>query len=163
MKKHWLALGILLSGAYASSAAAGELLLGAKAGLVDYDLPSSDPGINGSFMLGYEFLNLGVADIAVEGELSTSLVDGEVDTPFGSSDLEFESLGAYLSARTAGPIYAIGRVGIVNGEINQTDDTEPAMGIGIGFSTVGLRWELEYTAYEVENVDIDYISLGLSF
>lgn len=158
-KKRWLTIPVLLGAVYASSASA-ELLIGAKAGLLDYDVSGSDPGVNGSVQLGYEVLDLVAADIAIEGELSTSLVDGE--TP-GGADVSFESKAIYASLRTAGPVYFIGRVGFADAEIEDTSDSDVSTGIGIGFSTLGLRWEVEYTTYKVKDVDVDYITLGLSF
>lgn len=158
-KKRWLTIPVLLGAVYASSASA-ELLIGAKAGLVDYDVSGSDPGVNGSVQLGYEVLDLIAADIAIEGELSTSLVDGSA--PNGD-DVSFESKGIYASLRTAGPVYFIGRVGFADAEINNTSDTDTSVGVGVGFSTLGLRWEVEYTTYTVKDVDVNYVTLGLSF
>jgi hypothetical protein len=160
-KKLWL-IPVLFGAVYAGSASA-ELLIGAKAGVVDYDVSGSDPGVNGSVQLGYEVLDLIAADIAIEGELTTSLTDGEIL----GQDASFESKGVYVSLRTAGPVYFIGRVGYVDAEAEigglSFDDSDTSMGAGIGFSTAGLRWEVEYTTYEIENTDINYITLGLSF
>lgn len=161
MKKSLLISGAVLTTTLISATAqADEILVGAKAAMVDYDVQNSDAGINGTFTLGYEFLNLGAADLAVEGELSLPVLDTEIN----NVDRGFESLGVFAALRTAGPVYFVGRAGLVNGEIDPgTDDTEPALGAGVGFSGGGLRWEVEYTAYEVENVDVDAISVGLSF
>lgn len=144
---------------FAPSASA-EFLLGVKAGLVDYDLSNPDPGVNGSVLLGYEVLNLGLADIAIEGEISRSIVDGEVS----NNDISFQSSGVFASLRTAGPVYFIGRIGYVDAELDlqNSDDKGTAMGIGIGFST-GIRWEIELTTYEVENTDVEYLTFGISF
>lgn len=161
-KKLWLTVPVLLGAVYSGSASA-ELLIGAKAGVVDYDIAGSDPGVNGSVQLGYEIFDLIAADIAIEAELSTSLADGEVL----NADASLETLGVYASLRTAGPVYFIGRIGQVDAEVDAGgvtfDDSNISMGAGIGFSTAGLRWEVEYTTYEVENTDINYITLGLSF
>lgn len=157
-QKLWLTIPVLCSAVYAGSASA-ELLIGAKVGLVDYDTSSSDPAVNGSFQLGYEILDLVAADIAIEGEISTSLVDGEI----GTADAGFESTGVYASLRTAGPVYFIGRIGFVDAEIEGFDDSDTSMGVGVGFSTMGLRWEVEYTTYEIETLDVNYITLGLAF
>lgn len=159
MKKLSLAIALVFASFYTSQTLAGEWLLGAKAGIVDYDVSNSDAGLGGSFMLGKEIWDIGVADIAIEGEMVQSLTDPEI----GNSDVGFESIGAYASLRTMGPVYAIARAGIVNAEIGAEDDQDISIGFGVGFSTLGLRWEVEYTTYEVENVDVDYITLGLSF
>lgn len=165
-RKLWLMIPVLFGAVYASSASA-ELLIGAKAGLVDYDVSGSDPGVNGSVKLGYEVFDLIAADIAVEAELSTSLTDGEIPVMGTSFDASLDTMGVYASLITAGPVYFIGRVGYVDAEIDiggvSFDDSGTSMGVGLGFSTAGLRWEVEYTTYEVENVDVNYITLGLSF
>ncbi|HEX7026262.1 MAG TPA: hypothetical protein VF268_03405, partial [Gammaproteobacteria bacterium] len=61
-KKLWLTIPVLLGAVYAGSASA-ELLVGAKAGVVDYDISGSDPGVNGSVKLGFEVFDLIAADI----------------------------------------------------------------------------------------------------
>lgn len=153
---------VLFGAVYAGSASA-ELLIGAKAGLVDYDVSGSDPGVNGSVKLGYEVFDLIAADIAVEAELSTSLTDGEIL----GADASLDTMGVYASLTTAGPVYFIGRVGYVDAEVDiggtSFDDSGTSMGVGIGISTAGLRWEIEYTTFEVEDTDVNYITLGLSF
>ena len=159
MNKLYLAIGILLTSFYTSHALAGEWLIGAKAGIVDYDTANSDAGVAGSFMFGKEMWDIGAADIAIEGEIVQSLVDPEL----GNVDNGFESIGGYISLRTAGPLYVIGRAGLVSAEIGTVDDQDISLGFGVGFSMGGLRWEVEYTTYEVQNTDVDYISLGLSF
>lgn len=156
-------LGIIgLSFCLFTSQASADFLIGVKAGLLDYDLsnPDPDPGVNGSVQLGYEFLNLGLADIAIEGEISRSIVDGEVS----NNDISFKSTGVFTSLRTAGPVYFIGRVGYVDAELGlqNLDDKGVAMGIGLGFSA-GIRWEIELTSYEIQNIDVEYLTFGISF
>jgi hypothetical protein len=159
MKIKLLLSVVMLGSSLHATSASAEILVGVKAGLVDYDVPGSDAGVNGSFQIGAEVADLKFADVALEAEFSTSVVDPEVY----NQDNSFESLGVYGSLRTAGPVYFIGRAGLVNAEIeNYDDDTSLSMGLGIGFSA-GLRWEIEYTTYEVEDVDVNYVTLGLSF
>ncbi len=150
-------------------AMAGELLIGAKTGIHSFDFDSAgseDPTIDAVIKIGYEFMDLLIFDLAAEVEFTTSLTEGEAD----NEDFSNVSFGAFASFRTAGPIYFIGRVGIVDTEIdfedtNNLDDTATALGLGIGFST-GFRWELEFTSYDYGD-DIggssEYLSLGFSF
>ena len=169
MKRNLIFATITLLGGIYASAASAELLIGAKLGAAQIDTTGAgvdyDYGVQGSVQLGYEIINLGLADIAIEGELTTAITDAE-DSGGVFGDLSFESTGLYASIRSAGPVYVIGRVGYVNGEITgpggSVDDSSVSKGIGVGFSG-GLRFEIEYTTYEVENIDVEYISLGLSF
>lgn len=155
--RYLIACSLLAFGLYAPHAGA-EVTVGVKGGLVDYDARQSDPGLNGSVQVGVDILDLQAADIAVEGEVSTSFVEGEIN----NREVDFQTMGVYSSIRTAGPVYFIGRVGVVNAEIENTDDTDIAMGLGVGFST-GIRWEVEYNTYEVEGLDVEYLTLGFSF
>ncbi len=159
MKTRYLVLGLALLGIYAPTTYAGEWLIGVKAGMVNFDLPGSTPALNSSVMIGKEIWDIGVADIGFEGELTQSVTDGEI----GNSDAKFKSMGGYAFLRTAGPVYAIAKIGMTNAEINDVDDSNSSSSLGLGVSTGGLRWEIEYTQYRVENLDIDMISLGLSF
>jgi hypothetical protein len=163
--KLWLAV-MMLASLYTTTAAA-EMVIGVKGGKVDYDISGSDPGLNGSVQLAFDIFDIGIADIAVEGEISKTLVDGEIP---GDEDLSFESAGLYLSLRTLGPIYVIARVGQAKTEVESStgesvEDTNTSTGVGVGFS-MGARLELEYTKYKVEDdidLDIEYLTLGFGF
>ena len=159
MKKNIVIAALLSLCMYGTSASAGEVLFGAKAGLVDFDTPDSDPAINGGIMIGKDFWRLGIFKAGIEGEFTTSVVDGEI----GNTDADFQSLGGYGYIRSRGPVYFIGRLGIVSAEVNDIDDTDTSIGVGVGFRGLGLDWEVEYTQYEVEWLDVDMISVGILF
>ncbi|GIX22746.1 MAG: hypothetical protein KatS3mg121_1529 [Gammaproteobacteria bacterium] len=141
------------------ASAHAQLYFGAKAALVDYDLPDSDPGVSGVFVLGSPFWRNRDLQLALEGELTLPVVDSEV----GGNDAGFESLGVFGALRTRGPVHFIGRVGLVQGEIGTRDELAAAFGFGIGLRSGGYRWRFEYTAYTVEDVDVDVLSVGLQF
>lgn len=160
----------LAASLYAATASA-EIAIGVKGGAVDYDVAGSDPGLNGSIQLAFDIFDIGVADIALEGEYSTSLTDAEIDFGPATLDTSLESTALYASLRTAGPIYVIARVGYAKTEVEvegvSEDDSGVATGIGVGFS-MGLRMEIEYTKYSPEfdtfgDVDIEYLTLGFAF
>jgi hypothetical protein len=167
--KLWLAV-MMLASLYTTTAAA-EMAIGVKGGKIDYDVAGTEPGLNGSLQLAVDIFDIGIADIAVEGEYSTSLTDGEFDIGPATFDTSFQSTGLYAALRTAGPIYVIARVGYVNTEVEvegfSEDDTGMATGLGVGFS-MGLRMEIEYTKYEPEfdtlgGIDVEYLTLGFAF
>jgi hypothetical protein len=156
----------MLASLYTTTAAA-EMVIGVKGGTVDYDISGSDPGLNGSVQLAFDIFDIGIADIAVEGELSTSLADGELPSGLADPEVSFQSTGLYASLRTVGPVYVIARVGAVKAEIEfsnggTADDSGTATGLGVGFSA-GLRMELELTNYEIEDLEINYLTLGFGF
>lgn len=169
--KLWIAATTLTACLYATTASA-EMVIGVKGGTVDFDVAGSDPALNGSIQLAFDILDIGIADIAIEGEYSTTLTEGEIDAPLvGAVDTSFESTALYASLRTLGPVYVIARIGYAKSEIEiedfSADDEGVAKGVGVGFS-MGLRMEIEYTRYEPEfdllgEVQIDYLTLGFGF
>jgi hypothetical protein len=172
MKTRLWTVATMLAASLYTTAASAEFVIGVKGGTVDYDVAGSDPGLNGSIQLAFDIFDLGIADIALEGEYSTSLTDAEIDVGPGTLDTSLETTALYASLRTAGPIYLIARVGYAKTEIEvegfTSDDTGVATGVGVGFS-MGLRMEIEYTRYKPEfdaplgKVDIEYLTLGFAF
>ncbi|MBN1378632.1 MAG: hypothetical protein JXA04_05300 [Gammaproteobacteria bacterium] len=169
MKNKCLLLSLLLLGAYATTASAGEWLVGARVGVAEFDAPDTDPGVAAYLMVGKEMWNIGAADIAIEGEAGVTVIDGEYGP--NNDDLSFSTFGAYAALRTKGPVYVIGRAGVVRSEVDAAgapstvDDTstDPSFGIGVGFGGMGLKWEVLFTSYGTDGSDVDVISLGLLF
>ena len=158
------------------SAQSEELIVGVKAGVYKPDVSTFDPTPVISAQLSYEFLDLVAADIAVELEAGTSVQDGDIDNNVANvkSEYSIQNIGLYISARSAGPIYAIGRIGIARSEAevtntgtfaapsSKTSDTGISYGAGVGFST-GLRTEIELTAFNNDSETNLYASLGFAF
>jgi hypothetical protein len=163
--KLWLAA--MMSASLYTTTAAAEMVIGVKGGKIDYDVSGSDPGLNGSLQLAFDIFDIGIADIALEGEVSRSLTDGELPSGLSDPEVSFQSTGLYASLRTAGPIYLIARIGVAKSEIEfsnggTADDSGTATGLGVGFSA-GLRMELELTSYEIEDLEINYLTAGFAF
>ena len=169
--KLWITATMLAAFLYSTTASA-EFVIGVKGGAVDNDSDGSDAGLNGSIQLAFDIFDIGIADIALEGEYSTSLTDAEIDVGPATLDTSLDTTGLYASLRTAGPVYVIARVGYAKTDIEidgvgSDDDTGVATGLGVGFS-MGLRMEIEYTKYTPEfdslgDVDIEYLTLGFAF
>ena len=153
-------LGLLLAGmSLFSTASNAEIIIGVKAGPIDFDVPLADTGTATSVQIGYEFLDLALVDVSAELELTNSATKVEIN----NQEYGFSSKGIFAAARTIGPIYAIGRAGLISAEVDGSSDNGTAISVGLGFST-GLRWEVEYTTYALDDSeDIKYISLGLHF
>lgn len=176
-------LTALIIGFLAQPLIAGELLIGAKGGLIapDYDVysDSTDPFAAVTLGIGYEFLDLVAVDIGAEVEYTSSITEGEIS----NNEYNYESIGLIFSLRTAGPVYFIGRAGMQKQEVDFTndsiaipesvfssDDRATVVGAGIGFST-GVRWEIQLDAHTYQNKDDTlgnegsayYLNIGLSF
>lgn len=154
-------------------AQANELVFGVKGGIHQIDLSAYDPAAMVSAQISYEFLDLAAVDVALELEAGKTISDAKVDfgpAPGDQTDAEVTTIGAYISVRTAGPVYAIGRIGVANTDVSfedkanftDGDDTGVSAGAGVGFS-LGVRTEIELTRYEVDKEQAYYLSLGVAF
>ena len=144
-----------------SSYAADGFYIGLAGGVMDNDRSGFDQAVNAGVTLGYEFLGVGIGDIAIEGTYTATVDNG--DAP-GAQEWEIETLAAYGVFRTAGPVYLKAKAGAVSNDIEigprSDDDTEFSAGLGVGFSVGIGQFEVEYT--EIED-DVDFISLTLNF
>jgi hypothetical protein len=174
MKK--ILCGLFLTAALVPAAAnASEFVFGAKAGLYKIDKSAYDPALMISGQVAYEFLDLALVDIAVEAEAGITATDGDVSIPGADAEFSAHTIGLYLSARTAGPVYAIARAGVARTSVEveasasnlatvkqDTDETGMVVGAGIGFS-LGIRTEVELTRYSIDDKTAFYLSGGVAF
>jgi hypothetical protein len=150
------------------TASADELVLAGKIGAFNIDFEQadqSDPFFAAAVDLGYEFIDMPGMHIGAELQLVTSLTDGDMNL----RDYSYESVGAFISLRTSGPVHFIGRLGYVDARLtpenaDPIDDNGAAVGLGIGFNT-GIRWELELDGVQYKETEDKglFLSVGLSF
>jgi hypothetical protein len=158
------AAALVLCAAVAAPAQAASLSV--TTGWVDSSESGYDPATIASLRLGTRILDLGVADFDLGVEAAKDIEKG---TTASDEDWGFQSLGAYLSGRTAGPVYLIGRLGVAHQEIDvggRTDDgTQTSVGIGAGTSIGILRLEVTANRYGSAGDldDITWVSAGISF
>ena len=155
--------GLLLSVMYplfVVAAAADGLYIGARAGIIKNDTSGFDNATNAGVALGYEFLNVGVGDVAIEGEYTTTIDEGNAP---GISDWETDTMAVYGVLRTGGPVYVQAKAGVINQKLDvgaiSNDDTGFTVGLGIGFSLAVAQFELQYTRMEE---DIDFVGIGIN-
>lgn len=154
-----LLTGLSLAG---TAQAAGKIYIGAKAGVVKPDISGFDEAINAGVYGGYNLLgkdsqfaaDLRGGTLAVEGEVTTSVIDGESNF-FG--DWDMTSIAAYAAYRH--PItdyfYLKARAGVVRYEIdtsvpsvNTGTETQLAAGVGAGWKVGPGSVEVDLTTYE---------------
>lgn len=162
---------LCLSGVATSQAA--EPYFGVKAGLMMPDPSGMDDALNIGGVIGVPVSELrrqgpGIAGtIAIEGELTVTLVEGDVD---GGGDWDVWTLGGFGVYRSpaSNNLYFKGKAGIVHtdvdasvGRFSATDsDTELALGVGLGIK-LGGRSNLEFELTLLD--DIDFLSVGYHF
>ncbi|BAU49213.1 cell envelope biogenesis protein OmpA [Sulfurifustis variabilis] len=150
---------LLAAGMLLAPAAQADWYFGAKTGPMMIDVGGFDDPTNVGVLVGHEW-GVVAGDIGVEAELTRTLDDGE----FAGQDVKVDTQGLYAAFRTAGPVYLIGKAGVVRNEVevgsSSGSDTGTALGAGVGFSIGIAQFELEYTRIDD---DIDFLSLGLRF
>ncbi len=141
--------------------AADGLYLGVTGGVVTNDRSGFDNAVNGGVLVGYEFLDLKIADLAAEGVYTTTLSEGDVSGVPG--DWDVDTIAAYGVLRTVGPIYLKGRAGVARSKaqtsVRSYDNTDFSAGLGAGFSVGIAQFEFDYTFV---SDDLSFIGLTLN-
>jgi hypothetical protein len=139
---------------------AADVFTYVKLGVMDVDVSSKSDPINLALDLGYELDN-DLADLSVVAEINRSIDDGR--TRHGD-DLEFESNGLYLVAKTTRSLFASVRVGVVENKIiegsSSTRNDGVAIGGGIGVVIGRTRLQIEILSLAG---DANHFTIGLQF
>lgn len=164
MRRHIVlsSLALCAAAAFGNAAAAEfEFYWGAKAGFLDADFPGSEPALNVGGYAGMPLELLGIEGVALEGELTTTAVDGEVAT----LDFSATTLAAYGVWRSPGTWYFKGKAGALYESIDvgsgSASDTGLSLGVGLGYTLSGGQ-QLEFELTQVEE-DILMLSVGYTF
>lgn len=163
--KHLLTLAVTL-GLFMSTSAHALLgfSVGAHLGYMDFDDSDTDASVVGGVNLGYQVLDLTAVAFDLDLEIQKSLTDFGRDA---GPDFSYESKGLYLTAKTIGPVYAIGRLGIIDADIEggaiQTSDDGNVVTIGVGFS-LGTQLELTLANISYDDAaDAQQLNLRIGF
>ena len=166
------AIVMLCASSVASAGAESGFYLGASAGNADSSVDSGNISFDDSdtgykVFLGYNFGVIPFLNLAVEG----SYVDfgkakgNNVDTQVTGVDA-FGLVGFNL-----GPIELFAKYGAINWDAKVTgltgtadeSGTDPAYGIGLQFQLGSLGVRAEYERFDLDQVEIDFASVGVSY
>ena len=155
--------------------------LGASLGAANVDYSENDDGVEIEFDdtdTGYKYFvgyNLGIVpflNLAVEGGyVDLGSVEGEIANITGNK-IEANGWTAYgVGGFDLGPIGLFAKVGYFSWESDLKtrfgDDsesgTDPAFGIGGKIQLGSIAVRAEYEMFDLEDVDIDYASVGVSY
>lgn len=164
---------LCLCGVAASQAADTQPYFGVKAGLMMPDANGFDDAFNIGGVIGVPVTELrrgasGIAGtISVEGELTLTLVEGDVD---GGGDWDVWTLGGFGVYRSpaSNNLYFKGKVGVVHSDVDASaggfsgsdSETDLALGIGLGIKSGG-RSNIEFELTLLD--DIDFLSVAYHF
>lgn len=181
-----LAIGLAaVTNAYAASpkaAMSGLGYFGGKAGFMMPDASGFDDAVNVGVYGGYNLLgkgalnpaDLGGGTLAIEGELTLSLLDGDFTVtipPLGtvSGDWDLTTLGVYAAYRypLSDTFFVKGKAGLVRGKLDVSaagvpgrgTDTDISLGGGLGWKVGQGILEVELTLIETHS-DFKFLSVG---
>lgn len=150
---------LALLGLVAAAPVSADWFFGAKTGPMLIDAAGFSDTTNTGVVIGYD-IGAVVADLALEGEITTTTSEGK----FSSSKVELDTQALYLAIRTGGPIYLKAKGGFVNEELTignaSTSDSGVSYGVGLGFGIGIAQLELELTTIDE---DIVFFSVGAQF
>ncbi len=140
---------------------ASEPYFGVKAGLVIVD----EDGLTDATNLG---LNIGFpisTNMAFEGELTTTILEGDVDLGFTTLNWDVTTLAGYFTYRTSSSPYFKLKAGILYEDVSigsfSESDTGLSFGAGVGWNlSKTSKLELEMTIIEA---DLTFFSIGFLF
>ena len=104
--------GAFLIIAASYSAQAEGLYIGPSAGLMDADFDGFDDATNAGVLIGYDIFTKEIFSVSLEGELTTTVSDGDVNYSAGSGDWDIDTQAAYLAARLGERLYMKVRYGV---------------------------------------------------
>lgn len=155
--KRFFILGLL--GMVIAAPASAGWFFGAKTGPMMIDTNGVSDTNNVGVVVGYD-LGVAVGDLAVEGEVTTTVSSGD----FLGYDVDVDTQALYLAFRTAGPIYLKVKGGLLNEEVSigsiSESDSGMSYGVGVGFGIGVAQLELEVTQIEQ---DVTFLSVGVQF
>jgi hypothetical protein len=159
----------------AEPAAASKPYFGIEAGLMMPDASGFDDAVNIGGIIGVPITELkpGAAggitgSIALEGELTVTLIEGDVGAT--NADWDVWTLGGYGVYRSpsSNNLYFKGKLGVVHSDVDVSgggfsgsdSETDLALGLGLGFKMGGTgRLEFEFTLLD----DLDFLSVAYLF
>jgi len=164
------------AGAQAANAQASNtfntknLYFGAKVGLMMNDAPGFGDAINIGGIVGLPVTRLEQGEILLEGELTTTVVRGDVGYIGINGHWDVTTLAGYGVFRTYGPMYFKAKAGLLYEDASVSingvstyggTDTGVSLGIGGGMRlSGGHSIELEYT---IIDSDVNFLSIGYKF
>jgi opacity protein-like surface antigen len=177
-RANWIFLLLFGSFAFSAQAAqppASKPYFGIEAGLMMPDASNFDDAVNIGGIIGVPIAALQpdasgdiTGSIALEGELTVTLIEGDID--FTSADWDVWTLGGYGVYRSpsSNNLYFKGKVGVVHSDVDVSSgsfsasdsDTDPAIGVGLGIKMgASSKLEFEFTLLD----DLDFLSVAYLF
>ncbi len=171
--KRTIPLLLLVLGVTGAQAADNQPYFGVKAGLMDPDSSGLDAAVNIGGVIGLAVTDLDKSkaglsgSIAIEGELTITLIDGDVNAGGSNADWDVWTIGGFGVFRSppSNNLYFKGKLGLVHSDVDSSfggsdSDTDLALGLGLGYKLAG-RSNLEFEITLLD--DVNFFSVGYNF
>ncbi|MDH5180508.1 MAG: porin family protein [Gammaproteobacteria bacterium] len=158
----------LIFGIFSPVAQAAGAYFGVKGGFFEVENSNYDKAVNGGIIVGAHFIASSVHTVSLEGELTTTVLPGDIT---GGNEWEIDTFGLFGAFRAGSGVYFKGKMGYIDRSISYkfggvSDRNSLAYGIGFGIRRgTERRIEVEYTIIDDDNTftDIKFLSIGLIF
>lgn len=156
----WLACG---------AAQAGDWYVGASLGVMDSDVRGFDETTNAGLLVGYDVYRLDIFHLALEGEVTTTVSDGDVESNGVRGDWDIDTQAAYLAARLGGDFFIKVRFGGIREDISidvagfsrSETDTGGSWSGALGWQ-IAPHWAVQLEGTLIE-ADLNYWNAGLNY
>ena len=143
--------------------------LGASAGVMNNDVSGFDEATNVGALLGYDLYTREIFAVSLEGELTTTVSDGDVSIGGRSGDWNIDTQAAYVAARLGERFYIKVRYGVIREDVSvkvgrnsqSGSDTGGSWGAALGWMLTP-QWGAQLDGTLVDS-DVYYWSLGVKY
>jgi hypothetical protein len=167
MKTKKAAAGLVLSVA-ATAVQGGGLYMGASLGQMDNDVRGFDDATNAGVLVGYDVVSFDLVALSVEGELTTTVSEGDVNINGAKGDWDINTQAAYVAARVGDRAYVKARFGVLREDVSVSagfsqseSDSGGSWGAAIGWM-FSPQFGVQLDGTVVEG-DINYWNAGLVY
>lgn len=181
----WVAAALMLvsfsahaDGGFYVGGSVGGATIEAEFDTADFpELPASLDEDDTAFkvFLGYK-LDLPVIDLGVEGGyVNLGEPEIQIDTIIGTQDIGLETTGLNLwgtAGMEVGPLDVFAKLGYISWDVEagidgfdsvSDDGTDMGYGLGVSFELLSVQIRGEYEVYDIDDADIEMLSVGIVF
>jgi hypothetical protein len=162
-------LGAFLLTAAGCAVQAGGLYAGASVGVMDADIGGFDDATNAGVLLGYDVYTREVFSVSLEGELTTTVSDGDVKFGGMKGNWDIDTQAAYVAARLGDTFYIKVRYGVARSDVSVSiadstlngNDTSGSWGGALGWM-FDKSWGVQADGTMVDS-DVTYWNAGIRY
>lgn len=168
MKRRQL-LGVFVLTAAVCAVQAEGFYVGASAGIMDADVGGFDEATNVGALVGYDVYTKEIFSVSLEGELTTTVSDGDVEFGGAKGDWDIDTQAAYVAARLGDTFYIKVRYGVARSDVSVSitestvngNDTSGSWGGALGWM-YNKNWGVQVDGTMVDS-DVNYWNAGVRY